>query len=185
MKSVKFVALTLAIVLVSCSAAFAGAPSPVMERPIPVEQISQPAAPAAPAAEAVNPPVISRHFTVGLGLGGNPLIGFVEKDQYGYPRSEAGLCTGIGFAMTWFKGQPSADQIKAAVQKIKASNPGVSDKELPSLVRQELGINSLSYVGLGILNAEMGTEWILSDNWRTRLGIGLPTIISFGINFDF
>jgi hypothetical protein len=87
--------------------------------------------------------------------------------------------------MTWFKGFPTPEQINAAVRTVKANNPGVSDKELPALVRKQLGISSLSYVGLGLLNAEMGTEWIVGDGMRTRLGFGLPTIISFGVNFDF
>ena len=122
---------------------------------------------------------------MGLGFGGSPIIGFVEKDDYGYPRTEYGLITGIGFGMTWFKGYPSPDEINSAVKSVKSKNSNISDKDLPSAVRAELGINSLSYVGLGIVNAEMGTEWILGDNVRTRLGIGLPTLISFGINFDF
>jgi hypothetical protein len=129
--------------------------------------------------------VISKHFTCGLGLGGSPLLGFVEKDNYGYPRTEYGLISGIGFGMTWFKGNPSAENINAAVKRVKANNPAISDADLPSAVRKELGINTLSYVGLGILNAEMGTEWILSDSMRTRFGFGLPTLISFGVNFDF
>jgi len=186
MKLVRAFSLVLVLVFISQVAAFAGAPAPTTERPIPVEQVTPPPTPpSAPAAQKVNPLIVSRHFTLGLGLGGNPLIGFVEKDQYGYPRSEMGLCTGIGFAVTWFKGQPSAEDIVAAVGRVKAKNPGVADKDLPSLVRQELGVNSLSYVGLGILNAEIGTEWILADNCRTRFGFGLPTIISFGINWDF
>lgn len=193
LKYVRSLSLILLTVLISSSFVFAGAPAPTTERPYPVktEIVSQPVAPKAPvapktpASEKVSPLIISKHFTWGLGLGGNPLIGFVEKDQYGYPRTEYGLCTGIGFAMTWFKGQPSAEEIKAASNKVKANNPGVDDKDIPSLVRKELGITSLSYVGLGILNAEIGTEWILSDSMRTRLGFGLPTLISFGVNFDF
>ena len=189
MKYARLLSLILLTGLIYSSFAFAGAPAPTREKPSPVytERVSQPVAPKAPAPEkvSVSPLVISKHFTWGLGLGGNPLVGFVEKDQYGYPRTEYGLCTGIGFAMTWFKGQPSAEDIRAALKRVKTKNPGAADKDIPSLVRKELGITSLSYVGLGILNAEMGTEWILSDNMRTRFGFGLPTLISFGVNFDF
>ena len=187
MKLIRISVLILFVVLIFSSFVFAGAPAPTSERPYPVDsgKVSQTAAPKAPIAEKASPVVISKHFTCGLGLGGNPLIGFVEKDQYGYPRTEYGLCTGIGFAMTWFNGQPSAEEIKAASNKVKAKNPGVDEKDIPSLVRKELGVTSLSYVGLGILNAEIGTEWILSDNMRTRFGFGLPTLVSFGVNWDF
>jgi len=185
MKSLKCLVFVLAIFFAFNAAAFAGAPSPTTERPIPVERVSPPPPPPTPSKSAVEPLVISKHFTVGLGWGGNPLIGFVEKDQYGYPRTEYGLCTGIGFAMTWFKGNPSAEEIRDAEARVRAANPDVAEKDIPSLVRKDLGMSTLSYVSLGLLNAEIGYEYILSDNIRTRLGIGLPAIISFGINWDF
>jgi hypothetical protein len=185
MKSLKFAGLALVLIFVSSSMVFAGAPAPTTEKPVPVEEVTAPPPPPAPVKETVQPLVISRHLTLGLGIGGNPLIGFSEKDNYGYVYTEAGLCTGIGIAMTWFKGQPTAADVYAAEKKVRADNPSALEKDIPSLVRQELGVNTLSYVGLGILNAEMGQEWILSDNSRFRLGIGLPTIISFGINWDF
>jgi hypothetical protein len=185
MKLFRSVAIVFVLMIAIGTVSFAGAPSPTTERPIPVEQVTPPPPPPPPPAPTVKPLVISKHFTLGLGLGGNPLIGFVEKDQYGYPRTEYGLCTGIGFAVSWFKGNPSAENISAAENKVRRANPGVDEKQIPSLVRKELGINSMSYVGLGILNAEMGTQWIISDNMRTRLGIGLPTLISFGVNIDF
>jgi hypothetical protein len=186
MKTAKFVLMALVLVFVCQASAFAGAPAPTTERPIPVERVTPPPTPPVqPVQETAKPLVISKHFTLGLGIGGSPLIGFVEKDDYGYPRTEYGLISGIGFGMTWFKGNPSAEEINAAVKSVKTKNPSISDADLPSAVRTELGVNSLSYVGLGIINAEMGNEWILSDNVRTRLGVGLPTLISFGINFDF
>ena len=67
----------------------------------------------------------------------------------------------------------------------------VAVEDLPAMVRDETGIKTLNYIELGTvalivpLNAEMGTQWILSDNLRTRLGFGLPTLISFGVNYDF
>ena len=186
MKISRSVLLVLSVLFVLQVSAFAGAPAPTMERPIPVERVAPPpTTPAAPAQTSGMPVVISKHFTLGLGLGGSPLIGFVDKDNYGYPRDEYGLISGIGFGMTWFKGYPTPEQINAAVKTVKSNNPGVTDKDLPSLVRKQLGITSLSYVGLGIINLEMGTEWIISDSMRTRFGFGLPTIISFGVNFDF
>ena len=184
MKSLKFAVLVLGLMFVFNGAAFAGAPAPTTEKPIPVEQVTPPPPPPAPEKPAVKPLVVSKHFTVGLGLGGNPLVGFVEKDQYGYPRTEYGLCTGIGIAVTWFKGNPSAEQIRDAEANVRSKNPNVEEKDIPSLVRQELGMNTLSYVGLGILNAEMGMEYILSDNVRTRLGIGLPIITIGRLDFE-
>ena len=202
MKYVRLLSLILLTVLIYSSFVFAGAPAPTTERPYPVakEKVSQPTAkvsqPTAPkaATEKVSPIVISKYFTWGLGLGGNPIIGYVEKDQYGYPRTEYtgpfyGINWVLGFGVTWYKDQPSAEDINAAVQRIKKADPSVSDRELPSLVRKELG-NSVTYVGLGTallavpVNAEMGIQWILSDNCRTRLGIGLPTLLCFGINWD-
>jgi len=188
MKISRTVLLALSVLFVLQVSAFAGAPAPTTERPIPIERVAPPPSrPSAPtgAVTTAQPLVISRHFTLGLGLGGSPIIGFVDKDNYGYPRDEYGLISGIGFGMTWFKGYPPADAIKNAVRSVKMKNPGISDKDIPAKVRSELGINSLTYVGLGVLNAEMGTEWIVSDNMRTRFGFGLPTLISFGVNFDF
>jgi hypothetical protein len=183
MRSLKSLVFVFVALVVFSSSVFAGAPSPTTEKAIPVEQVTPVQAPAAPA--EVNPLVISKHFTLGLGLGGNPLIGFVEKDQFGYPRTEYGICTGIGFAMAWFSGVPTTNELLAAEAKVKMANPNIADKDVPSAVRKELGVSSLSYVSLGILNAEMGREFILADNIRTRFGFGLPTLISFGINFDF
>lgn len=182
MRLTKGIIFALVIFFAFGTSAFAGAPAPTTERAVPVEQV---APPPPPPPVSVNPLVISNHFTLGIGLGGNPWIGFVDKDNYGYPRDEYGLISGIGFGYTWFSGYPTADEIYAAAKAVKAKNPDISDKDLPSQVRKELGVNRLTYVELGILNAEMGYEWILGDSVRTRLGIGLPTIISFGINFDF
>lgn len=135
---------------------------------------------------------VNQHWTVGIGLGGNPLIGIVEKDGFGYPKCEYGVTCVLGYGFTWISGQPSKDQIKSAIESIKSKNGNfVDEKKLPSMVRDELGIKELQYVEFGTvaaiipLNLEMGTMWILSDNVRTRLGFGLPTLISFGINYDF
>lgn len=196
MKIVKSVLFVLVLLFVFEGAAFAGAPAPITERPIPVEQFTPPPPPPPPPSAAVKPLVISKHFTWGLGLGGNPIVGIVEKDEYGYSHTEYtapfyGINWVLGFGVTWYKGQPSPEDISAAVQRIKQSNPAVTDKELPSLVRKKLNVNSLTYVGLGTallvvpVNAEMGIQWIINDNTRTRLGIGLPTLICFGINWDF
>jgi len=132
------------------------------------------------------------HFTVGLGFGGNPMFGFVEKDSFGYPKCEYGVTWVAGYGYTWFSGQPTKKQIKYALDSISSKYGAfVEEKKLPSLVRNEIGMNQLSYVEFGTvallvpLNLEMGTMWILNDNTRARLGIGLPTLISFGINFDF
>lgn len=182
MRLTKSVVFVLVMFFAFGSAAFAGAPSPTTERPIPVEQVTPPPP---PPPVSINPNIISKHFTLGLGFGGSPIIGFVDKDFYGYPRDEYGLISGIGFGYTWFSGYPTPAQIIAAVRAVRSKNPKISDKDLPSKVRSELGINHLTYVELGIINAEMGYEWILSDNARTRLGFGIPTIVSFGINFDF
>ena len=135
---------------------------------------------------------INKHWTIGIGLGGNPLIGIVEKDGFGYPKCEYGVNCVLGYSYTWISGQPSESQIKSAIESIKSKNGNfVEEKKLPSMVRDEVGIKQLNYVEVGTwaailpINLEMGTMWILSDNWRTRLGFGLPTLISFGINYDF
>lgn len=135
---------------------------------------------------------IKKHLTLGLGFGGNPMIGFVEKDGFGYPQCEYGVTWVLGYGYTWISGQPSEKQIKEALKAIGTKNGGMIDeKKIGSLVREEVGIKELKYVEFGTfaaivpLNLEMGTMWILNDNTRTRLGFGLPTLISFGINFDF
>ncbi len=135
---------------------------------------------------------VQEHFTLGLGLGGNPMIGYVEKDGFGYPRSEYGFTWCLGFGYTWVTGQPTEKQLNEALEFIRSKQGMfVDEKELPSLVRQETGIESLSYFELGSwavilpVNVETGRMWILNDNTRVRLGFGLPTLISFGINFDY
>jgi hypothetical protein len=184
MKIAKFVLMAAVLVSVFGVAAFAGAPAPTTERPQ-AEQAAPAPAPAEPGMGTADPSVISRHFTLGLGFGGSPLIGFVDKDGICYPRDEYGLISGIGFGFTWFSGYPSIADMKAAVRSVKRNNPGISESDIPTKARNLLDINHLTYVELGILNAEMGYEWLLTDNVRTRLGIGLPTLISVGINLDF
>ena len=39
----------------------------------------------------------SKHFTAGIGFGGNPMIGFVEKDGFGYPKCEYGVTWVLGY----------------------------------------------------------------------------------------
>lgn len=135
---------------------------------------------------------VEDHFTCGLGLGGNPMLGYVEKDGFGYPKCEYGFTWVFGFGYTWISGQPTDKQLKDALEAVSVKNDAVVDKkDIPSLVREKTGINSLQYVTAGTallvlpINIEMGTMWILNDSTRTRLGFGLPTLISFGINFDF
>jgi len=135
---------------------------------------------------------IDRHLTLGLGLGGNPMVGYVEKDGFGYPRDEFGFTWCLGFGYTWFSGQPTEKQIRQALDSIRGKQGTfVNEKDIPSLVRQETGIESLDYFEIGSwalllpVNIEKGKMWILNDNTRARLGFGLPTLVSFGINFDF
>jgi len=135
---------------------------------------------------------ISKHWTVGIGLGGNPLIGIVEKDGFGYPKCEYGITCVAGYGYTWVSGQPTEKQLKEALESIRSRYGAfVDEKRIPSLVREETGITALNYFEFGTvalilpLNVEIGTMRILNDNVRTRLGFGLPTLISFGINFDF
>jgi hypothetical protein len=98
----------------------------------------------------------------------------------------------LGYGYTWISGQPTEKQIKTALDAIRTKNGALIDeKKIASTVRDEIGIKQLKYVEFGTfagivpLNLEMGTMWLLNDNTRTRLGFGLPTLISFGINFDF
>jgi len=135
---------------------------------------------------------ISKHWTVGIGLGGNPLIGMVEKDGFGYPKCEYGFTCVAGYGYTWVSGQPTEKQLKEAMDAIRSKYGAfVDEKRIPSMVRDEVGIKELKYVEFGTiavlvpLNLEMGTMWVLNDNLRTRLGFGLPTLISFGVNLDF
>jgi len=135
---------------------------------------------------------VQKHFTFGLGFGGNPLIGLVEKDGFGYPKCEYGVTCVAGYGYTWISGQPTEKQIKNALEAIRSRNGAfVDEKKIPSMVREEVGIKELKYVEFGTfaavvpLNLEMGTMWVLNDNLRTRLGFGLPTLISFGMNLDF
>jgi hypothetical protein len=135
---------------------------------------------------------VNKRFTCGIGFGGSPWVGFVEKDGFGYPKCEYGITGVLGYGYTWISGQPTEKQLKSALDAIRSKNGAlIEESKVASMVRQEVGIKELKYVEFGTvalvvpLNFEMGTMWILNDNTRTRLGFGLPTLISFGINFDF
>ena len=190
----KKIALLFSLIVVISSVSFAGGPVPTTkvenvkntekpaEKPkmVPVENISN------------DYYKISKHFTCGVGFGGSPWIGFVEKDGFGYPKCEYGITGVLGYGYTWISGQPTEKQIKTALDAIRTKNGALIDeKKIASTVRDEIGIKDLKYFEFGTvagivpLNIEMGTMWLLNDNTRTRLGFGLPTLISFGINFDF
>jgi len=135
---------------------------------------------------------VKKHFTCGLGIGGNPMLGYVEKNGFGYPKCEYGITWVLGYGYTWVSGQPTSRQIKNALEAIRSKYGAfVEESKVASMVRKETGVNCLNYVEFGTvalivpLNLEMGKMWILNDNTRTRLGFGLPTLVSFGINFDF
>ena len=142
MKTYRSIALVLTLVIVSSVAAFAGAPAPTTEKPVPVQEVTPPPPPPPPPPKpVVRPLVISKYNTWGIGLGGNPIIGVVEKDQYGYPHSEYtgpfyGIDWVLGFGMTWYSGSPTADQLSATEDSIRAANPGVANGDVPSLVRR-------------------------------------------------
>jgi hypothetical protein len=135
---------------------------------------------------------VAKHWTVGIGFGGTTLAGIVEKDGFGYPKCEYGVTCLAGYSYTRISGQPTPEQIKDALESIRSKfGAFVEGKNIPSLVREELGINELNYVEFGTvaavlpINYEMGKMWIVSDNVRTRIGFGFPTIISIGVNIDF
>ena len=182
----------LLILIFASSIAFAGGPIstlPLKESSMPEEK------PKMTAVEFAYDDLMatSKHWTVGIGLGGNSLIGMVEKTALGYPIGEFSYLNCVmGLSYTWYSGQPTKAQVKAALDSVKDKNGAfVNEKDLPSLVREETGITSLNYLEVGTwaliapINLEIGTMWTVNDHVRTRLGFGLPTLISFGINFDF
>jgi len=180
--------LSLILVVLFCGNVFAGGPVIAPK----IEEVSAPVKPVAVEFAYDDMYKTKKHFTVGLGFGGNPMLGFVEKDGFGYPKCEYGITWVLGYGYTWVSGQPTEQQLKNALAAIKSKYGAfIEEKKIPSLVRQEVGIKELKYFEFGTvaaiipLNIEIGTMWILNDNVRTRLGFGLPTLISFGINFDF
>jgi hypothetical protein len=136
------------------------------------------------------------HFTFGLGCAGNPLLGAVWKDGFGYPKEEVGLSTWVGVSYTGILGTPTEEEIRDAVKAIKleyGEDPKVYELpgyELPKLVRQKINKGMANYFTIGTvalivpLNFEFGWMWY-SDNVRFRLGFGLPSLIAIGINYDF
>jgi hypothetical protein len=186
--------LIFSLIIVASSVAFAGSPipAPANENPKTVERTSE--KPKMVPVEYISNDYfkVTRHFTCGIGFGGSVLAGFVEKDGFGYPKCEYGVTSLLGYGYTWITGQPTEKQIRSALEAIRTKSGALIDeKKIQSAVRDEVGIKELKYVEIGTvaailpLNAEMGTMWLLNDNVRTRLGFGLPTLISFGINFDF
>lgn len=132
------------------------------------------------------------HFTFGpIGYSGNPFLGVMTKNGYGYPKSEFGLTNWLGFGYTWIFGIPSDEEILDAVIKVKAEyGEDVKGYELPKLVRTEINKGMANYFTFGTvalilpLNIEYGWMWYY-DYARFRLGLGLPALIAFGVNFDF
>lgn len=173
-----------------CGAAIAG--GPVSFQPVPEKSAVEKPKMTAVEFSYDDLSKLSEHWTIGIGLGGTTMIGKVWKDGIGYPSSEIGFTSLLGIGFTWYSGQPSDAQIKDALAKIRSEKGAmVAVDDLPAMVRDATGVTTLNYLELGTvalivpLNAEMGTQWILSDNLRTRLGFGLPTLISFGVNYDF
>ncbi|MBU0573807.1 MAG: hypothetical protein ABIJ26_08380 [Candidatus Margulisiibacteriota bacterium] len=135
----------------------------------------------------------SSRFTFGLGMAGNPFLGVVTKNGFGYPVSEAGLSNWLGFSYTWISGQPTQAEIEEAVKTIvaKYGDRVFLPQELATEVRSLINKNQLTYFTFGTvglifpLNIEGGWMWLASDNIRFRFGLGLPLLVAFGINFDF
>ena len=131
------------------------------------------------------------HFTFGLGCAGNPFLGAVTKNGFGYPKNEFGFTNWAGFGYTWIFGIPSDEEIRNAIKTIKTEyGEDIKAYELPKLVRQEIRKGVANYFTAGTvylilpLNFEYGWMWY-SDNVRFRCGLGLPILIAFGINCDF
>jgi len=134
----------------------------------------------------------STHFTFGLGMAGNPFLGAVNKDGFGYPKNELGLSNWLGFSYTWIHGVPSEEEIDDAFKQVKAEygKDNIRSYEIPRLVKSKINKNVFNYFTAGTvfllypLNFEVGWMWV-SDNVRFRFGLGLPVLLAFGINFDF
>ena len=132
------------------------------------------------------------HFTFGLGMAGNPFLGAVNKDGFGYPKNELGLSNWLGFSYTWIYGAPSEEEINDAFKQIKAEygKDNIRPYEIPRLIKSKINKGVFNYFTAGTvyllfpLNFEGGWMWV-SDNVRFRLGLGLPVLLAFGINFDF
>lgn len=134
------------------------------------------------------------HFTFGLGFySGNPFLGAVTKNGYGYPKNEVGFSNLAGISYTWIIGVPLEEEIEDAINEVKEryGEENIRSYELSNLVRTEINKNTLNYFTIGTImliipfNLEYGWMWLSGDNVRFRFGLGLPLLIAFGINFDF
>ncbi|MBU0573685.1 MAG: hypothetical protein ABIJ26_02860 [Candidatus Margulisiibacteriota bacterium] len=133
------------------------------------------------------------HFTFGLGLAGNPFLGAVIKDGFGYPKGEMGYTNWAGFGYTWIYGTPSENELKDAFLSIKNEygEANILSTQLSSLIRQKIDKNVLNYFTFGTvlfiypLNVEYGWMFLAGDNLRFRVGFGLPLLFAFGFNVDF
>ena len=131
------------------------------------------------------------HFTFGLGYAGNPFLGAVVKNGFGYPKNEVGFTNWAGFGYTWIFGIPSDEEILDAVKAVKAEyGEDIKTYELPKLVKQQINKGVANYLTAGTvlfilpLNIEYGWMWY-SDTVRFRFGFGLPSLVAIGVNFDF
>ncbi|OQY09699.1 MAG: hypothetical protein B6I28_02520 [Fusobacteriia bacterium 4572_132] len=138
---------------------------------------------------------IHSYKTTGLGLFcGNVLLGKVYKNELDYPQKEFGLNHWLGFSHTWILNNPTQSEIKKAVTSVYSQNNSykLNKNEIKLQIKKELNHNIVNYVSIGTAlliipaNLEYGWMFLSKDgDTRTRIGFGLPTIISVGVNFDF
>ncbi len=131
-------------------------------------------------------------FTVGFGLSGAPGLGVVNKNRLGFPISEYGITDLIGFSYTWVKGGPSNDDITTSAFFVEQNYTISDSKQFKELIFDELKSRyKIKYFSIGLcmippnFNLEWGRMFILSPNARARIGFGFPTLLTFGINYDF
>jgi len=133
--------------------------------------------------------------TTGLGLFcGNVLLGKVYKNELGYPKKEFGLNHWLGFSRTWILNNPTQNEIKKAITSVYSQNNyyKLDKNEINLQIKKELNHNVVNYISASTallivpVNLEYGWMFLSEDgNIRSRIGFGLPTIVSVGVNFDF
>ncbi|MGM0509368.1 MAG: hypothetical protein ACQERZ_09480 [Fusobacteriota bacterium] len=138
---------------------------------------------------------VKSYTTTGIGLlSGAPIYGKVLKNKLGFPKREFGLNNLLGFSYTWIFDTPKKEEVYEAVSSVYSKNNSynLSDYQLNLKVKKELDQNVVNYFTLGSaiaiipINVEYGWMFLSENsNIRTRIGVGLPTILSVGMSADF
>lgn len=125
------------------------------------------------------------HFMLGLDM---IVIGSMSRDAaLGYPRSAVGMSPLLGVTWRQYKGQPTQSEIVRAAEVVSRNYGDLPEDEWRKRVKNEVGDNSFTYVGVSttlyLPGIDAGFSWDFADHkgsgWNFAVGItwGLNTML--------